>query len=1211
MIGRTPRGWVLGPGAVYAGRDILAPVTTIVVNGAYDRVRDAIFDPAPLVATLDLARFTGREWLLRQIDEALAALTKGYIVVRGEAGVGKTALMAHLAMTRPCVHHFTRVEGGRSPIAARHSIGAQLIGWWRLEERFAEHDLLPASADRPDWLLKVLHAAAARRDQQRADEPLILVVDGLDEADPPEPGGDTGIPLGLPRPEHLPDGVFIVSASRFGRPLAALHAGASWHTIAIAGAENLADIHSYVDRVLDEPDSSLAAVVRAAGLGRERFTETLIGRCGGLWIYLRYVLDAIRLGEQSPAELDDLPAGLAEYYLRQVERWQASLSWYGVGLPLLATLAALRRPVTRPEAARFAAVEDGGELWTWLNQALRPFLDAATGEDRATFQVRHETLRELFRLPDPSGADPDNALPQLLRDSYCEAHRRIAGQLTPPEVGGDRDWSRADAYTRTALPEHLALCGRLDELMLDAGFLLAVNASAVQPWRTALTTRAARRAFAGLELSLDNRLGDRPQDRARWLHACARRVRADELAASAARRFVSAWTIGRAWWTGDGHQPMPGRASSTISVAIGQLDDLDVVVAGGEDGWVRVWDPQRTALPTELYRHESPVMAVAIGRVAGRTVIASSSGRSGLRLWDSAAPAEPLILGGASGWAGSVAIAEVAGLDLVVHASREGIGFWDVRARRRLPDLPCAEAVTAVAAGRWEGRDIVAAAGRDLAVRIWDWSTRELLAAFTGHLGTGITGNGEIFALAVGRVGDDDVIVSGGDDGTVRLWHPDGEREPQVLRVFERETRAATIRRVDGRDLVIAAGQRRSRDRLAGTVVAWDPLADAETVQDLVEYGSDTMDSFIRVWAAAAGRVGRRTVVASAGDDRTVRLRTLVGTDEPAPRWGRADGYFGLALGRIDDADVIVAGGGRGDIHLLDPAGERDVVVLSGHTDYIHSVAVGTAYGQPVVVSADRRSVRIWPAGDAADGVVIDVPDDGDVVADRHVDVAVGSFGGTGLIIAATNDGVFVLDLQGKTLAAEPLPGPKRMTTGHLFGRDIVAVATTTGIIVWDPLDDARAEFIYDRIGRLGGLTLGRFGSRDVFAVVADDGVQLFDPVEAKQVLAFDGETMLSSLTRQRVDVSGGFKVWSAALGLADGRSVLLTSGTGSAVLAWELTPDEGIVMSQLGSHPQPIDEVIAGRVGGQDVVIGAYEGGTLMLWTPRPRPPGPVTQRG
>jgi len=65
---------------ILAGRDILAPVRTIVVAGAYDRVRDAIFDPAPLIKTLDLERFTGREWLLWQLDEALESLSKGYML---------------------------------------------------------------------------------------------------------------------------------------------------------------------------------------------------------------------------------------------------------------------------------------------------------------------------------------------------------------------------------------------------------------------------------------------------------------------------------------------------------------------------------------------------------------------------------------------------------------------------------------------------------------------------------------------------------------------------------------------------------------------------------------------------------------------------------------------------------------------------------------------------------------------------------------------------------------------------------------------------------------------------------------------------------------------------------------------------------------------------------------------------------------------------
>jgi len=217
-----PPTWTLGPGAVAAGRDIRGPVTVTVINGTFDRPRDAIFDPTPLAEVLDLAHFTGREWLIEKIDGFIATRRKGYVVVQAEAGVGKSALAAHLVWTRPCAHHFTRLEGGRAPEHARRSLAAQLIGMWQLAEEFAPGDALPAGADRPDWLPKVLRAAAARRDQLDPAQPLVLVVDGLDEADPPAPGQDTGIPLGLPRPEHLPDRVFVIATSRFGRPMAAL-----------------------------------------------------------------------------------------------------------------------------------------------------------------------------------------------------------------------------------------------------------------------------------------------------------------------------------------------------------------------------------------------------------------------------------------------------------------------------------------------------------------------------------------------------------------------------------------------------------------------------------------------------------------------------------------------------------------------------------------------------------------------------------------------------------------------------------------------------------------------------------------------------------------------------------------------------------------------------------------------------------------------------
>lgn len=279
-------GVVVGPGGVYAGRDIHGPVTVKVIHGTFDRLCDAIFDPAPLAEALDLEHFTGREWLIREIDDHIATHRKGYVVVRAEAGVGKSALAAHLVWTRPYPHHFTLLEGGRAPEQARRSLAAQLIGAWGMAKEWAPGDMLPAGADRPDWLLKVLRAAAARRDQLQPGCSLVLVVDGLDEADPPAPGQDTGIPLGLPRPEHLPDGVFIVATSRFGLLLAPLHDPAAWHTITVDGPDNLADMHRYVSGIVMGPGANqkLVALLGAHAVSDRWFTETLAQRCGGVWI---------------------------------------------------------------------------------------------------------------------------------------------------------------------------------------------------------------------------------------------------------------------------------------------------------------------------------------------------------------------------------------------------------------------------------------------------------------------------------------------------------------------------------------------------------------------------------------------------------------------------------------------------------------------------------------------------------------------------------------------------------------------------------------------------------------------------------------------------------------------------------------------------------------------------------------------------------------
>jgi hypothetical protein len=139
-------------------QNFFAPVTTYLFTGGSERLRDVYFDPAPLARDLDLARFTGREWLIGQIDAFIRNRPRGYVVIQAEAGVGKSTLAAHLVGMRPWLHHFTRLPGGRSPEAARKSLAAQLIAAWDLAEEWAPGGILPAASSRPDWFSRLLRA---------------------------------------------------------------------------------------------------------------------------------------------------------------------------------------------------------------------------------------------------------------------------------------------------------------------------------------------------------------------------------------------------------------------------------------------------------------------------------------------------------------------------------------------------------------------------------------------------------------------------------------------------------------------------------------------------------------------------------------------------------------------------------------------------------------------------------------------------------------------------------------------------------------------------------------------------------------------------------------------------------------------------------------------------------------------------------------------
>jgi WD40 repeat protein len=80
-------------------------------------------------------------------------------------------------------------------------------------------------------------------------------------------------------------------------------------------------------------------------------------------------------------------------------------------------------------------------------------------------------------------------------------------------------------------------------------------------------------------------------------------------------------------------------------------------------------------------------------------------------------------------------------------------------------------------------------------MRIWSTWTRT---------GTPLTGhNGWVRAVALGRVGDRDVIVSGSDDRTVRIWDAATGRLMLVQDTVDDPVNAIAV---DGDRLAIAAG---------------------------------------------------------------------------------------------------------------------------------------------------------------------------------------------------------------------------------------------------------------------------------------------------------------------------------------------------------------------------------------------------------------------
>lgn len=373
---------------------LIEPLEGTPGPGTSPEIRAGIIDASRFVAE-KTAGFVGRQWLFDAVHRFTREKPKGYFILRGDPGIGKSAFLAQMVKREGYLHHFNvRAEGIRSPERFLSNLCSQIIATYGLE-----HTFLPPEATRDArFLNSLLEKVSARLGP---GERAVFLVDALDEADSTHltPGAN---PLYLPM--ILPPGVFLVVTTR--REPLGLRIDGEQQTLDIEqdSAGNLADVQEFVESKL--PLLGIRAYILAQGLDDAAFVAHLVGKSQGNFMYLRYVLPEIESGVYKDRDFADLPEGLQNYYQDHWRRMRSrdEGAWFAHQLPVLVALTVIKEPISIDLIQKFSGVEEKRRIRAVLNE-WEPLLYTANVEDeegqiRKRYRLYHASFHDFVSAKD-------------------------------------------------------------------------------------------------------------------------------------------------------------------------------------------------------------------------------------------------------------------------------------------------------------------------------------------------------------------------------------------------------------------------------------------------------------------------------------------------------------------------------------------------------------------------------------------------------------------------------------------------------------------------------------------------------------------------------------------------------------------------------------------------------------------------------------------
>ena len=240
-------------------------------------------------------------------------------------------------------------------------------------------------------------------------------------------------------------------------------------------------------------------------------------------------------------------------------------------------------------------------------------------------------------------------------------------------------------------------------------------------------------------------------------------------------QFLRLWDVA----TGKCSQTLQGHTRRVSSVAYSP--DGQLIASCGEDQTIRLWEVGTRTCLRVLKGHTKQLWTTVFN--TDGTLLASGGEDQTIRLWEVHTGKCTTVLEGHSNWIWSLDFSPVEASVLASASYDQTIKLWDINTGTCINTLEGHEGAVMAAAFRANGQQIASGSMYDQTVRLWSVKTGDCLQVLPGQPAMTLAFSPSLFK---GSSDQDAVVAIGGTDQSLAIWHPDTGEYQNLLQAHRR-----------------------------------------------------------------------------------------------------------------------------------------------------------------------------------------------------------------------------------------------------------------------------------------------------------------------------------------------------------------------------------------------------------------------------------------